>query len=77
MTVHKIEKVFQVNVYVKYFQRQLGIICKKVLLASSEMGLKEYCWDNKWKKPWLLTKILEIGPNQIDAKLFLFLAAEK
>ena len=43
MTVQKVDEVFQVNGYVKYFQRQLGIICEKILLALSEMGLKYYC----------------------------------
>ena len=47
VTVQKVDEVFQVNGYVKYLQRQLGILCKQILLESSEMGLKEYFLDNQ------------------------------
>ena len=42
VNVQKVDKVFQVNVYVKDLQRQLGILCDQTLLATSEMGLREY-----------------------------------
>ena len=43
MTVQKVDEVPQVDGFVKYFQRQLGFLCKQILLAYSEMGLKDYC----------------------------------
>ena len=42
VTVQKFDEFFQVNGYVKYFQHQIGIICEKILLASSEVGLRDY-----------------------------------
>ena len=70
-------QIFQVNGYVKYFQHQIGIICNKILLASSRIGLRDYFWDNKWKYHWLLPKLLEIVLNQIGVKLVLFIASGK
>ena len=42
VTVQKIDNFFQVNGYMKDFQRQIGIICEQILLALSEMGWKDY-----------------------------------
>ena len=47
MNAQKVDEVFQVNVYVKDFQRQISIICEQIILAYSEMGFKDYWLDNQ------------------------------
>ena len=47
VTLHKVDDFFQVNGYVKYFLCHLGIICNPIMIAYTEMILKDYFCDNQ------------------------------